>query len=256
VTPPCPPPASARLAELHHEREQLETQLKALDKTSPAAADPALLDQLPPAGDILPGLPPALKARLLAGFDIEVLWNKDGQQATVQAEITENTLRAVAGILDPGQDGYRDASAATSTDDPAPMGHLISTPRGMLAGPHISPGELIRRLKVDAVCSLCPRAARRAPDVTAVTVPDASGDAAGDVVVVTFSTLECVGCNNHASMAVRAGARDADVAGGTPIRPGRRMDPSPRKARGQPAAGGGVSRRRLRLRRSAGGGPA
>jgi site-specific DNA recombinase len=101
----------ARFADLHHQREQLETQLKALDKTPPAAADPSLLDRLPLAGDILCGLPPALKARLFAAFDIEVLWNKPGQQATVFAEITENTLRAVPGILDP---------ARTATTTPAP----------------------------------------------------------------------------------------------------------------------------------------
>jgi hypothetical protein len=87
-----------------------------------AAADPALLDRLPLLGDILPSLPPALKGRLFAAFDIEVLWNKAERQATVHAE---NTLRAV---LNPGQDGYHDINPATSTDDPAALGHLISTP--------------------------------------------------------------------------------------------------------------------------------
>jgi hypothetical protein len=120
---------AARFADLRHQREQLEDQLKALDKTAPAAADPALLDQLPLAGGVLPGLPPALKARLLAAFDIEVLWNKPGQQATVFAEITENTLRAIPSIMNPGQDGYHDTTPAPSTDNPTPMGHLISTPR-------------------------------------------------------------------------------------------------------------------------------
>jgi len=47
----------ARFADLHHEREQLETQLAALAKTTPAAAEPALLDELPLLGDLLPGLP-------------------------------------------------------------------------------------------------------------------------------------------------------------------------------------------------------
>ncbi len=65
----------------------------------------------PLAGDILPGLPPALKARLLAAFDLQVLWNKPGSQATVFVEITENTLQALPGILDPGQDGYDDTDA-------------------------------------------------------------------------------------------------------------------------------------------------
>ena len=108
----------ARFADLHHEREQLETQLAALAKTTPAAADPALLDELPVLGDILPDLPPALKARLFAAFDLEILWNKPGGQATVFAEITENTLQAIPGITDPGQDGYHDTS--TRSDDATP----------------------------------------------------------------------------------------------------------------------------------------
>ena len=119
----------ARFADLHHEREQLETQLQALAKTTPAAADPALLDELPVLGDILPGLPPALKARLFAAFGLEILWNKPGQQVTVFVEITENTLQAIPGITDPSQDGYHDTSTETSTDDTAPMWDLGNTPR-------------------------------------------------------------------------------------------------------------------------------
>ena len=115
----------ARFADLHHEREQIETQLTALAKTTPAAADPALLDELPALGDILPGLPPALKARLFAAFGLEILWNKPGQQVTVFVEITENTLQAIPAITDPGQDGYHE----TSTDDTAPMWDLGNTPR-------------------------------------------------------------------------------------------------------------------------------
>jgi hypothetical protein len=119
----------ARFADLHHEREQLETQLANLAKTTPAATDPALLDELPLLGDILPDLPPALKARLLAAFGIEILWNKPGQQVTVFAEITDSTLRAIPGITDRGQDGYHDTSPQTSNDTPVSMGHLNNTPR-------------------------------------------------------------------------------------------------------------------------------
>ena len=120
----------ARFADLHHEREQIETQLTALAKTTPAAADPALLDELPLLGNLLPGLPPALKARLFAAFGLEILWNKPGQQATVFAEITENTLQAIPGITDPGQDGYHDTdNTGTHADQPEPIWDLGSTPR-------------------------------------------------------------------------------------------------------------------------------
>jgi hypothetical protein len=45
-----------------------------------------------------------------------VLWNKPASQATVHAEITDTTLRAIQAILNPAQDGYHD----TSTDQPVP----------------------------------------------------------------------------------------------------------------------------------------
>jgi hypothetical protein len=79
----------ARFAELHTERQQIETQLRALEKTTPAAADPTLLDQLPLPGDIFNDLPAATKIRLFQAFDLHIHWNKTGQQATVHIEITE-----------------------------------------------------------------------------------------------------------------------------------------------------------------------
>jgi hypothetical protein len=97
----------------------------------PVAADLTLLDQLPLAGDVLPDLPPRLRARLFATFDIAVTRNKPGNQATVRAEITETTLQAVPGILDPSQDGYDD----TLPDQPAPMGDLANTPSAITV-PH------------------------------------------------------------------------------------------------------------------------
>ena len=80
-------------------------------------------------------LPPRLKARLFHVFDISVLWNKPGSQATVRAEITDTTLRAVPGILDPSQDGYDDTD--TGTDQPEPLGDLTNTPRAVRV-PHIA----------------------------------------------------------------------------------------------------------------------
>ena len=122
----------ARFAALHDERAQLETQLTTLAKTTPTAADTTLLDQLPLVGDVLPGLPPRLKARLFAAFDLSVLWNKPGQQATVYVEITETTLRTVPGLLDPAQDGYHD----TDPGQPEPMWDLDNPPRAAAALPH------------------------------------------------------------------------------------------------------------------------
>ena len=116
----------ARFAELHDERELLETQLKALAKTTPAAADTELLDQLPLAGDVLPRLPPQLKAKLFQTFDLAILWNKTGSQATVHAEITDNTLQALQAILNPAQDGYHDTDPNPDTDQDESMGYLTN----------------------------------------------------------------------------------------------------------------------------------
>jgi site-specific DNA recombinase len=52
---------TARFAELHHDHQETRTQLDALTAIVPRAADTTLLDQLPLAGDILPGLPPTSK---------------------------------------------------------------------------------------------------------------------------------------------------------------------------------------------------
>src|ERR1700685_4281783 len=55
-----------RFAELHHDREQDKGQLDALEALVPQAAAPALREDLPLAGDVLPRLDPAAKARLFA----------------------------------------------------------------------------------------------------------------------------------------------------------------------------------------------
>ncbi len=75
-------------------------------------------------GGILPGLTPELKAELFQAFDLQVLWNKPGQQATVFAEIT---LQALPGILDPGRDGYDD-TADIDSENPRTMEYLFESP--------------------------------------------------------------------------------------------------------------------------------
>jgi site-specific DNA recombinase len=122
----------ARFADLHREQQDKQAQLAALSAATPQAADTSLLDQLPLAGHVLPGLAPDIKARLFAAFDVQILWNKPGGQATVHAEITEATLKALPAILDPSQDGYHDTAdistgEATDVEDlfESPMIHLF-----------------------------------------------------------------------------------------------------------------------------------
>jgi hypothetical protein len=102
-----------------------------------------LLDELPLAGDILPGLDSPLKARLFHAFDLQVLWNKPGRQATVFAEITEATLRALPALLNPRQDGYDD-TAEPASDEAADVEDLFEAPIAPCAaaggiGPQRSP---------------------------------------------------------------------------------------------------------------------
>jgi site-specific DNA recombinase len=119
-----------RFAQLHTQRAAAENQLAALTHATPRAADPAILDEIPYAGDIIPDLPPALKARLFAAFDLSILWNKTKGQTTVTATITDATLDALPEILNPRQDGYDD-TAAPSDPEPASLpaiGHLAQPP--------------------------------------------------------------------------------------------------------------------------------
>src|SRR5208282_1466382 len=58
--------ASATASPVPPRRTQAETDLATLTATRPRTADPAILGEIPCAGDVLPGLPPALKARLSA----------------------------------------------------------------------------------------------------------------------------------------------------------------------------------------------
>ena len=121
-----------RFAQLHTQRTDAENQLAALAAEQPWAADPAIMDEIPYAGDILPDLPPDLKARLFAAFDLAILWNKPMGQATVSVTITDATLTALPGILNPRQDGYDDTATTPDRDEPpaspAPVRHLALTP--------------------------------------------------------------------------------------------------------------------------------
>lgn len=85
------------------------------------------MNQLPVLGDILPGLPPALKIRLFAAFGLEILWNKPGQQVTMFAEITENTLQTIPGVTDPSRNGYHDTWGARDSPD----GERTNTDKGV-----------------------------------------------------------------------------------------------------------------------------
>jgi hypothetical protein len=115
-----------RFTQLHAERTTAEARLADLTAEQPKAADPAILDEVPYAGDMIPSLPPALKARLFAVTDLAILWSKDKSHATVS--VTDATLAALPEILNPAQPGYHDTAAVESET----IGALARPP---IAGP-------------------------------------------------------------------------------------------------------------------------
>jgi site-specific DNA recombinase len=116
---------TARFTELHQQHTAAQQQLDALTAATPTAADPALLDELPHITTAIHDMPPDLKARLLAAFDLTILWNKSAGQATVSAEITDATLQTLTYLLNPDLDGHHDTHPATDTG----MGRLTHHPR-------------------------------------------------------------------------------------------------------------------------------
>jgi site-specific DNA recombinase len=96
----------ARFTDLYTQRTTLETELAALQDT-PAEHDndPTLLDELPILGDILTEAPAALTERLLDAFDMQAVYNRDKNQVTIHATVTDATPQAIRDLLtDPRAD--------------------------------------------------------------------------------------------------------------------------------------------------------
>jgi site-specific DNA recombinase len=116
----------ARFTELEDERATIDTQLAGLAAAAPAAADPALLDNLPILGDILADAPVRLWQQLLAALDIQALYNKNLHQVTIHATITDATPRTVAAIINDADDH---PTTTRPTQDPEPVfSHLAQAP--------------------------------------------------------------------------------------------------------------------------------
>jgi len=115
-----------RFTELYAQRTTTEAQLTALQASTPAQDDPALLDQLPYAAGIFAQAPDRIQQAILAAFQVQALYNNDDNQVTIRATITSDTPRAIAALLaDPRTDDDSPADTPTSTDA---FSHLVSTP--------------------------------------------------------------------------------------------------------------------------------
>ncbi len=112
-----------RYAELYAQRTATDAKLTALEKAAPQACDPALLDELPTAAGLMAAAPDRIKSALMAAFDIYALYNKDMDQVTIRASITDDTPRTIAALLnDPrrrDRPAGRDPAAVPGRLDPA-----------------------------------------------------------------------------------------------------------------------------------------
>jgi hypothetical protein len=118
----------ARYAELHDERTRAETALAAAETAATQADDPALLDELPLAGDILSAAPDRIKEAIYAAFDIQALYRHDRHQVTIWATITPATIAAL--ITDPRTDSdTQPGTPPASTTSTDAVSQLIPPPR-------------------------------------------------------------------------------------------------------------------------------
>jgi hypothetical protein len=106
-----------RYAELYDERTRTETALAAAQAAATCADDPALLDELPLAGDILTAAPDKIKEAICAAFDIHALYRKDQHQVIIWATITPSTPATIAALV---TDPRTDSDSDTHPGTPAP----------------------------------------------------------------------------------------------------------------------------------------
>jgi hypothetical protein len=121
----------ARYAELYDERTRTETALAAAQTATTQANDPALLDELPLAGDIVSAAPDRIKEAIYAAFDIHALYRHDQHQVTIWATITPATPATIAALM---TDPRTDSDTHPGTPPPAPIrGHSWCHP--LVRGP-------------------------------------------------------------------------------------------------------------------------
>ncbi len=112
----------AHFADLHHERERIDAELKTLASEVGRDNDTGLIGELPELSTRLDELPARIHAELLAALDIQVLWNAPLKQATFFATITDTTPGIITELL---TRAAGDDPAATATAAPG------TTPAGM-----------------------------------------------------------------------------------------------------------------------------
>jgi hypothetical protein len=143
----------ARNAQLHDQRTRAETQLTDLETATAQDNDPHLIDELPYLPAILSQAPAHLIEQLLAALNVECLFRKDDNQASIWVTITDTTPATIAALLaDPRADHNQpDPTPPADTHSPADCGELAQSPicssattikkRARLSGAWQAPGQ-------------------------------------------------------------------------------------------------------------------
>ena len=129
----------APLTGLPGQRTTLDTELAALQEPpTEQASDPSLLDELPFLGDILTSAPADLTERLLDACDVQAVYNRDKNQVTIHATLTDATPQAIKDLLtDPRADHNTPLPSQPGTTPQGHVGHLTGhtgRPPGLAQG--------------------------------------------------------------------------------------------------------------------------
>ena len=117
----------ARYAELYQERTTTEAERDALQATAIPDNDPTLLDELPTAAGLLAHAPDRITQALLTAFDIYALYNKDMDQVTIRAVLTQDTPAIIAALLnDPRTDDDTSSQHPTPPASKTPAQDTVS----------------------------------------------------------------------------------------------------------------------------------
>jgi hypothetical protein len=118
----------ARYAELYQERTTTEAERDTLQATATPDNDPALLDELPTAAGVLAHAPDRITQALLTAFGIYALYNREMDQVTIRAVLTQDTPGIIAALLtDPRTDddtGSQPTPPGSKTPDQDTVSHF------------------------------------------------------------------------------------------------------------------------------------
>jgi hypothetical protein len=127
----------ARFNELEEERDKVTQQLADLSRQQEETSqDPSLLDALPLlTPERLASAPEHLLAQLYQALDLQLLYNKDDDQVTIHAVLTDTTPDDIAAILATLRDPSHAAGQDSDPVGPAGTGPTAATPKVSVGRP-------------------------------------------------------------------------------------------------------------------------